>query len=344
MLGEKAGYSSGLFFFCFALRLRRATKGGLTRGASKVSPSHGGSVSGTTKRMRHLTHISLGILLLFSFACKVLFWQDARSWAGGRWAGDSVFYEIELHFQTKAHWFALNQNAITRNYETVLLKHRVAGDGAVPRPLARYRGWTLENSLYHLGNRLIAIRGTTDVLGGADRELVSVDLTDPEGRGAPAPMVLQRPERLLLAALPAPGGEQLALVTTTATMSKATGEVFVDLYRLGPDGLSGRRSARVEWSGAPGMPNIAWAADGSRFYVNRNKDVVEVAAGTGAVSGSHLFPKCWLQSTSNVSDAGRAFFRTDPEGTIEIRKTEGWIPPSRIPLTGNISKIGEGCP
>ena len=295
-------------------------------------------------RMRKLTYAcSLVLFLLCGPYCKVLFWQDARSWTGGRWVGESVFYEMEQRFQTKAHWFALNQNALTRNYETAVLRHSVAKDKSEATTVTRFKGWALENSLYVLGDRILLIRGTTDALGGAERELVLVSLSGSSG-GASAPVVLLKPKLLMLAALPSFDGSQLAVVTTSATMSKPTGEVFVDLFGLRDGAISESHRVTVKWKGAPGMPNVAWASDGSRFYVHRNQDVMEVSAATGAVGASHRFPKCWLQSTSNVSDAGRAFFRDGPEGTIEIRRTEGWIVPSRVPLTGDIKKIGEGCP
>lgn len=293
-------------------------------------------------------------MLMSLFQCKVLFWQDGRSWAGGRWAGETVFYELEQRFETKAHWYALNQNAITRNYQTVLLRHSLISGKRETTVVGRFPGWALENSFYVLGDRAILIRGTSDVLGGPDRELIAVGIetsgkarSDGSAGAAPrdlAPVSLLRPTQLLLAAMPAPDGSRLAVLLTTATMQKQTGEVFVELYTIGAGGLTEKESVRLEWSGAPGMPNLAWAIDSSRFFVHRNSDVIEVAAKTAQATQSRLFPKCWLQSTSNVSDGGQAFFRVGPEGLIEIRKNDEWIAPSRVPLVGQLSKVGEGCP
>ncbi len=281
------------------------------------------------------------LLLVSLLGCRVLFWHDERTWTSGRWDGESTFFEMEQRFQSKAHWFALNQGTITRNYRTVILRHDFQGAERAGREIASFPGWALENSLYRLGDRLVLIRGTTDELGGRPRELVSL----PAGGGGNArPEVLVHPPDLLLGAFPSPDGKALAILTTSATLQKPTGEVSVDLRPWQEGRLGAGRVVRLAWSGAPGVPNVAWSPDGAQFLVHTAKVVQQVARATGSMTVARSFPKCWLQSTSNVSESGRAFFRVDRSGQIELRAAEGWNDSGRKLWIADIKRIGEGCP
>lgn len=291
---------------------------------------------------------SLAIVLMFgtSIGCKVLFWQDTTAYAGGRWSGEEVFYEVRHDYQTKAHWYALNQNALSRRYKTTILRHRFKGSVPSTQTIGEFPGWTLENSLFVLADRILLIRGRSDAQGDAGRELISLDIP-PDGRqtrGANKAVVLLAPKMQLLAAVPSFDGKRIALLLTDATMDNPTGRLVLHLADLSAGPLGPMVTADLKYPGAPGLPNMAWAADSGAFFVQLDRRIVSVDPTTARVSKATRFPMCWLLSTSNVSNNGRTFFRTNPEGNIELRQTEGWIPLHKVPLITDPARIGAGCP
>lgn len=120
------------------------------------------------------------LLLLAQASCKVLFYSDASTSAGGTWIGTDRFVEIQSLFERKSPWFPLNQNAITRNYSTTLLLHALKNDSVTETTtLAHFDGWTLNDSLFHTGPSLLLLRGKSDSYGDMEREVVLLPFPGP---------------------------------------------------------------------------------------------------------------------------------------------------------------------
>ena len=293
--------------------------------------------------------ICLLTLPVFFAGCRVLFWHDSVAWGGGRWKSETIFYEIQHNFETKSSWYPLNQNALIRDYRTTILVHKIKGTSPIKTfPLIDYKGWTLNNTLYVVGNNLIAIRGHGNSFGKWKREVIAFKGETNIKSGSSdniqnKPRVLLKPEMRLLAAMPSPDGKLLAVILTQATIQHPTGMIFVDFYSFDIKTLRSISRVNVKWKGAPGLPNLVWAPDSSRLFIHRNSDVVEISPDSKEVTKSMKFPKCFLETTTNVSDSGIGFFREPPDGTIELRKTEKWIPQKLVPFTSDINKIGDGC-
>ncbi len=298
--------------------------------------------------MRIFSFQTLFLLLTGAFfcgGCKVLFWSDAVNWQGGTWRDESAFIEIQLEYESKADWNPLNQNVLSRNYTTTILQHRIQGDQIQTTPLAHYPGWTLNGSLFVTGTGLvIAQRGTDDGYGGPRRELIAVRLDRDPGQNEPRTIL--KPELDLLAAYPAPDGSLLAVILSDATISKRTDQIFIDFLELNAEGpfpaLSPR--VRVEWKGAPGVPNLAWSKDSARLYMQAEHSVLEIVPGRGDTAPAAVFPQCFRPTRSGqaISESGQFFFRTQ-EGGIATR-TEEWLSFDKIPMTARIDQIGAGCP
>ena len=278
-----------------------------------------------------------------------MFWNDAVNWQGGSWQGDDAFVEIQLEYETRASWNPLNQNALSRNYNTVLLLHTFQDDRIQQRPIASYPGWTLNGSLFLAGNYIIAQRGVEGGYGTERRELIAVrlDAQSPEGN---EPRVLVDPATEdgmhLVAAFPSPDGRRIAAVLTRATMTKPTGEIFVDFFDFTPDGEARPVPPRVAvaFEGAPGLPGLAWKPDGSILYLQRTEAVLALQPGDAQPFPAASFPGCFRPTRTghNISESGRFFFR-EQDGSIATRK-EAWLPYDRIPVINRIDKIGAGCP
>ncbi len=282
------------------------------------------------------------ICALCASSCAVLFFQDATSSAGGSWIGTDRFVENQSEFERKSHWFALNQNAITRNYETTLILHETK-DGAVvsSRDLVHYKGWTLNDSIFAAGSSLIALRGNSDSLGDFRRELIAVPFPGP----GEAKTILQTPETIL-SAVPSPNGKQIAVFLTDATDDNRTGNLFVEFHDFtsGPaPALSRKSRASVKWSGVPGNPELSWARDSAGVYLHVEDSVLFVSS-SGTSRRADQFPICFIQTNSGrtVSDAG-LFFARQQDKTIELQKQDA-MRFEDVPMTGSVSELGRGCP
>lgn len=287
--------------------------------------------------------IALLIMTPF-FSCAVLFWKDASNSSGGTWKGNDRFIEIQTEFQRKSSWYPLNQNALTRNYSTTLLLHKVSGEASTSsEKIAHYAGWTLNDTLFLAGSSLIAIRGTSNSLGDENRELLSVSLK--EGAVADASVIL-KPDGFLLAAVPSPDGKWIAAFLTDATNEKRTGNLFIDFYEFrGSSSLQKKSRVTVQWSGVPGNPELSWSRDSQGLYLHVESAVLYVAAGGSTARNADRFPACFIPTSSgrNISESG-LFFGRSQEGQVEIRKTNEGIRFDAIPMVNNINDLGKGCP
>lgn len=288
--------------------------------------------------------------LAFFTGCNVFFWQDAKSWSSGSWIENDVYIEIQSEFERKISWFPLNQNAIVRNYETTLLLHRINGSDVRTIRLAHFSGWTLNNSLFIAGNRILLINGKDDTLGGWNRELISVEFDAAKAKsGELAEMPAQartilKPDLYLLAAVPSPDSKTLAVLLTDATMEKNTGTLHIDFYAFPGDMKSARRTT-INWSGVPGLPEISWSKDSRQLFLRQERGVVSIAPGQAAVPAVS-FPRCFLSTNSGnmASNTGLMFLRNGPDGIIELKKADESTVFENIPYISDIREIGAGCP
>lgn len=280
----------------------------------------------------------LPFCLLFS-SCSVLFFQDAESSAGGSWIGTDRFVEVRSEFERKSHWVALNQNAITRNYRTTLILHSVKNGAAEKStPIAHYKGWTLGDSLFLAGERLIAVRGQSDSPGDFDREMISAALA-----GSGEAKTIYRATETILSAVPSPDGSLIAVFLTDATTENRTGNLFVELHEFSGNELSRKSRTDLKWPGVPGNPELSWARDSRGIFLHLEDSVQFVSAG-GSVARADRFPVCFIPTSSGrtISDNG-TFFTRSQDGSIELQKQDV-VPFAAVPMTGTLSELGNGCP
>ncbi|MCE9597771.1 MAG: hypothetical protein K8S54_07375 [Spirochaetia bacterium] len=278
-------------------------------------------------------------------SCNVLFWKSANAYGGGTWLGPETFIEIRSEFQKKSSWYPLNQNALTKDYKTTLLLHKVAVDRVTDTTeLSHYEGWTLNDTLFVAGKHLVALRGKSDSFGDASRDLVAVALS---GTDAQAHTLLT-PTLLLLAAVPSPDGKVIATFSTDATTDNRTGRLLVDFYDFisspRPE-LAKKGALELQWSGVPGNPELSWAKDSSGVYLHIESSVILISP-DGKKKAAQSFPSCFWPTSSgrSISDSGMFFYRTNPDAQIEIKKMEEQVKFASIPMTANVSSIGSGCP
>ena len=285
--------------------------------------------------------------------CGMLFWSDTDAYKGGHWQGESLFMEITLKHERKTPWNPLNQNVMSRNYRTHLIFHEFAGK-TVKRSveLGPFRGWVPRHGLQLSGPRAgapdeflaVILVGESDSYGVGQKEVTIFRLKRVEGTAIQEGKAMNiRPKETIIAAVPSPDGAHVAVLTTKAGMQKKTGRMDVSMYRV-TDAATLLNRVPVKWPGAPGAPNLAWARDSSRLFIQRTKDMLEIAPGQKSPRRAARFPGCMTATlgSTNISDGGKFFYRQD--GRIRVRQEPGWIARNKIPMVTSLAKIGAGCP
>ena len=300
--------------------------------------------------MRTLPLISILMLGFFFSSCKVLFWRDTSQYLMPAWQTESSLIEVRLDYETKLSWNPLNQQALSRDFESTIIVHRVEnGELRDSRELAGYEGWTLEGSLFPARDVIILIRGTSDALGDEDREVLGFPMAD---RQVSEPSILLKPANTILLAVPSPDGRRLVILTTDATMDSPTGTLDVFFYRLTPRAAEPDGQSRLQHPGVPGIPEIAWAPDSSGLFVRRPGDIVLAPAGGGEVRVATRFPRCFRPTTwgSSVSPGGiqalRSFVSENPDENPETQLVLERVSQSGYDseMISDPGRIGYGCP
>ncbi|MBL8018406.1 MAG: hypothetical protein JNM27_01960 [Leptospirales bacterium] len=297
--------------------------------------------------LRFSDKVLVFLLMSLLSSCNVLFWKSANAYNGGTWMGPETFIEIRSEFKQKSSWYPLNQNALTKDYRSTLLFHKVAGDHVTSTAeIITYDGWTLNDTLFAAGTNLVAVRGKSDGYGDAARELIAITSSQP-GKTAQAETLLS-PAQLLLAAVPSPNAKLIAVFTTDATNENRTGRLLVDFfdYKTGAKPtMSKRTSLELQWSGVPGNPELSWEKDSSGVFLHLESSVVLIKP-DGSKQTALSFPSCFWPTSSgrSISDTGMFFYRTNPDARIEIKKMEEYLKFESIKMTTNLGSIGSGCP
>lgn len=303
--------------------------------------------------MRRMSRFSLLALILFAAPqCRVLFWSDRQQWLPASWIDDSRVLEARLAYEAKLSWYPLNQNELSRGFQTRIYLHEVHGERVVAsRELARYAGWTLAGSLRAAGGRFFVIRGGAEEPGADPRELAVFPCCNAAAPATEASEVL-RAEARLLAALPAPDGARLVLIETTAPDDAPQGGDLQFRFFASLDGTfrpQGR--AQVYYAGAPGLPEFVWAPDGTGVYVRDSLRSVQFISISGTTRAAQLFPACF-RPAGDASPRGAAWLRSyEPEQAtlaetladgVTIQAAAGRAPSSA--MIADATRIGEGCP
>jgi hypothetical protein len=270
-------------------------------------------------------------IALFLTQCKVLFWSQTTNHDGGAWLDDSIFFEVAHDYESKASWFALNQNVMSRNFSTRIMQG--LRNSPEVKEVARYKGWTLTHSLQASPDRLFSIRGLSDGFGTGQMELISFA----PGGGEPSVLYAATTGQELFSARLSPDGMLLSLVLADASSGKLQLIVF-----SAPEGREVSRTA-IEYPGALANPPLAWSQDGNFVYLQRKGDVLQISAASGQQSRALRFPRCFPVA-SNISKDGIMFYRSQEDEQLEFQSVADWIFPGNVPYTDRIEQIGAGCP
>ena len=284
--------------------------------------------------MKYQKIISIFAVLFFA-GCKVLFWRDAEQWAGGAWNGAETFIEIKLSYETKLPWFPLNQNILSRDYETTLYKHTIRGEKIQTIKLTSYEGWTL--SVLPMGDSILAIRGLGNSFGGQDREIIRIPAGDLESKEI-LPSTGRPPQFIL----PSPDGRILAVFATNATPERPTGRQNVFFYDLTSSPMKAISSSEFEHTDAPSIPISTWGPNSSKVYVLTRKAVVEINPGNGKAAQSSKFPVCFRHRVGEISSEGRLFLRNQ-DGSIKFERAETALVDGKDPMTSDRNAIHTDC-
>lgn len=296
----------------------------------------------------------LALALLAAPQCRVLFWSDRQQWLPANWMDESRVLEARLTYEAKLSWYPLNQNELSRGFETRIYLHEVEGERVVAsRELAHYEGWTLAGSLRAAGDRFVVIRS---VAGDGDasedlRELAIFPCCNP-GRPLTTPSQILPAEARLLAAIPSPDGLRVVLMETTAPEDAPQGgDLRLRFFSYQDGAFRPQSRAEVYYPGAPGLPEYVWAADASGFYIRDARNSVKLVGIDGTIAAAQTFPACF-RPAGDASPRGAAWLRSyEPEQAalaetladgVTIQAAAGRAPaPAMI---NDATRIGEGCP
>lgn len=283
---------------------------------------------------------SFFLLPMSFFSCKVLFWSNARQWTSGVWVENS-YLEMQLEYKSKMSWNPLNQNVMSRDFESVLLLHQIhSGSVEKTTELTRFPGWVLDHSLFLAGKNVVFIRGKGNDTGGLHREVVAVSLEQPSDLRV---WVLESDHTL--AAIPSPDGKILAVFSSDRTVLEESKTITVDFLDIEGNARTNPRKISGLELPSPGMPEISWAKDSSKLYIHQGSEVLETE-GYLSLKKSVRFPSCFLPTSSggDISLSGIRFFRQGEEGEIHLEKTVQSILFDQIPEISDPARIGSGCP
>lgn len=276
--------------------------------------------------------------------CKVIFWQDTTGFLNVRWDDATNAYEPVLHYQSKLSWNPLNGNPMSRDYHSEILLHKVDGEKIKTSSLAEFEGWTLEASLYKAGNKIFLIRGLNDSLATLKNRQI---LVLPDKKSNKSDWVTITEKRNILLAVPSPNAKSLAVITTSSTEEKKDGTIYFIVYDIQNAGPVRLFEQKIQWSGAPGSPLVAWSKDSTKTFLFRDKDVIAVDSyGANVVK---QFPECFhaTRFSGELSTSGLRLYRNRSDDSedlpLVLTKGERLLSFDSIPIISEVSRIQAVC-